>query len=723
MRPPPPPEVLAAAQSAVQRHARTFRWAARFLPTAAQDDAALLYAFCRTVDDAVDEAPSKATAHRQIQAIMRDLEGPGQRPEVAAFLAVADRHGFEPALGLELCRGVASDIGSVRIADDDALIRYAYRVAGTVGLMMLGVLGIRDARARPYALDLGIAMQLTNICRDVAEDARRDRTYLPQTRLVAAGTGGDALAAGSAPPRAVAGVVLDVLDLADEYYESAEQGRGLSPWRSRVAVFVGGRVYRAIGTTLRRRGGDALRGRAVVSTAGTIGWSLAAGLSAAAWATRCGGLSDPGLPGWAPPGAPAAPDGSSRPRSRRASPDGCGALVVEVPVGAGHACEELEPVPRRTEPSADGSVGRLARQNPDAERPQSGRTREQPPRGRGRHLHQIVELEPHAEILAERLPDARTIAAQVRRLPGQMAGDLLGGHPAALNRTVDPFAGDGIHQAGRVTQKQQRAHHEGRARTAHGDGMPYGAADVTRHPECRHLGRQVPTEPGAHVPPAPHADVQVVPLGKEPAEPPGNPAEIEAQHAVPGRRPAGRAKVGFDGHARVQTARDPAQARGRACGAIGRHQHPPVKHRPPGLDADAASLALPPAERRPLEQPDAGRHGVLQQPGVEHAPAGQQRDRARRARFTEGAPPIEEARAIRSVLHHRIQGEREKTRCAAVDPTATRFVPRKLRPIHEGHGETARRTLSGACAPCRPAAHHDHIEGRRHAAPRTAGEC
>ncbi|HEU0078108.1 MAG TPA: squalene/phytoene synthase family protein, partial [Longimicrobiaceae bacterium] len=150
------------------------------------------------------------------------------------------------------------------------------RVASTVGLMMCAVLGVRCREAHPHAVDLGIAMQLTNICRDVAEDAYHGRVYLPAERLRRAGTSTEALLAGTAGRAAVARAVAGVLELADRYYASADGGMRDLPPRARPAILVASRVYRAIGVRLRKRGCDALAGRTVVRTPEKAFWGTRA---------------------------------------------------------------------------------------------------------------------------------------------------------------------------------------------------------------------------------------------------------------------------------------------------------------------------------------------------------------------------------------------------------------------------------------------------------------
>lgn len=273
--------LVLASRASMRRHARSFDLAARFLPAAARDDAAVLYALCRLVDDTADEAEDRAAAQAALVALRCEVIGTSPaRPLVSAAVAILERGGVGSGPLLHLIDGVASDLDPVRIADDRALVRYAYAVAGTVGLMMCAALGVRDPRAHAFAIDLGVGMQLVNICRDVAEDAGRGRTYLPATRLAAAGVTPEDLVLGVADRAAVARVVTDVLGLADRYTASGEQGLGFIPVRPRLGVAVASRVYAAIGGVLRSRGGDALAGRAVASPLRKL---VAVGSALGAW--------------------------------------------------------------------------------------------------------------------------------------------------------------------------------------------------------------------------------------------------------------------------------------------------------------------------------------------------------------------------------------------------------------------------------------------------------
>jgi phytoene synthase len=257
--------LVAASERVLATRARSFRWGAVFLPRAARAEAAVVYAFCRLVDDLADDAPDVETAARALEAVRAELVGDAPaRPLIAAYGQICAARGVGTGPALDLLRGMQNDLRPVRVPDDAALLDYCYCVAGTVGLMMCGVLGVTAPAASGPAIALGQAMQLTNICRDVAEDAGLGRVYLPAARLAARGVTPDEVLAGTADRRAVAAVVADLLALADARYQAAEAGMHHIPARARVAILVAARLYRAIGARIARQSYDPWRGRAVV---------------------------------------------------------------------------------------------------------------------------------------------------------------------------------------------------------------------------------------------------------------------------------------------------------------------------------------------------------------------------------------------------------------------------------------------------------------------------
>jgi phytoene synthase len=265
-------EIVAQSRAVLSTHARSFRWASKFLPAAARDDAAVVYAFCRLVDDVADESPDPERALAELHRLEKEVAGEApSRPLVSAFLEVASRRGIDVRSAMELIAGVRSDLDVVIVQTDAELLRYCYRVAGTVGLMMCPILGVTAGAAHPHAIDLGVAMQLTNICRDVLEDSGRGRVYLPADRLRAVGVEPSQILDGTADRAAVASVVRDILRLAESYYLSADHGMQFIPAKSRLAIVVASRLYRAIGIKLwRKRNGDALQGRTWITWAGKL---------------------------------------------------------------------------------------------------------------------------------------------------------------------------------------------------------------------------------------------------------------------------------------------------------------------------------------------------------------------------------------------------------------------------------------------------------------------
>ncbi len=247
------------------RVARSFWLIPEIIPQRSRDDIALLYRFCRQLDDAVDDAASVEDARAAIRQQRDELAGRVQpRPHVAAFLAGAQRTGLPLACAGFLLDGMESDLGPVRIADDRALLQYSYRVSSAVGLMLAPLLGVRPGEAEARVIDLGLALQISNILLGVADDARRDRVYLPASRLAEAGLTPEDVLRSPRSPRLLP-VLHGLAALGDCYYQSAEEGAALLPLRYRHGVLLLASVYRDLGWQAARgervRAGVPLRAR------------------------------------------------------------------------------------------------------------------------------------------------------------------------------------------------------------------------------------------------------------------------------------------------------------------------------------------------------------------------------------------------------------------------------------------------------------------------------
>jgi len=245
------PEQVLPPKAVLAKHGKSFYWASLFLGSKLADRAARLYLFCRFVDDLADgDLPHRKESLEDIRARLKGSSQPAG-PEIEAFISLASDNNIPSEAARELLDGMLKDQQPTVVKDQAELLRYCHAVAGTVGLMMCRVLNCRHQRADAFAIDLGIAMQLTNIARDVLEDAKMGRRYLPASWVDLPAS---EIAEAAIPCRQpVARAVKQLLDLSEDYYQSALLGIQLLPFRSRFSITVALRVYREIGRLLQRR--------------------------------------------------------------------------------------------------------------------------------------------------------------------------------------------------------------------------------------------------------------------------------------------------------------------------------------------------------------------------------------------------------------------------------------------------------------------------------------
>jgi phytoene synthase len=235
----------------------------------------MLYAWCRYCDDQIDSqslgfasesdgsSPS-AVLDSLRRETRRALAGePVDNPAFVAFQRVVQHHGIPDRYPLELLDGFAMDVEHHGYHTLDDTLLYCYHVAGVVGVMMAYVMGVKGGDALLRACDLGIAFQLTNISRDVMDDARMDRVYLPADWLKAAGVPPNGIMEAKNRPGVFA-VVQRLLAEADRYYDSAMEGLPSLGWRAAWGIATARYVYRHIGRLVKRRGSAAWDKRAVV---------------------------------------------------------------------------------------------------------------------------------------------------------------------------------------------------------------------------------------------------------------------------------------------------------------------------------------------------------------------------------------------------------------------------------------------------------------------------
>ena len=241
-----------SALQTMKRNGKSFWFASIFLPKKTALAAARLYRFCRTMDDLADAAatPENQEAIATVREHLR--QGETSQPLVADFLALVRQYDLSLDAADHLIATFLKDATTkLHVEDERQLVCYCYGVAGTVGLLMTPILGAAGPDARRAAIHLGIAMQMTNIARDVLEDAQNGRRYLPGCWVN--GLRAHEIESNLVARELIAQAVARLLDLADLYYDSAAIGFALLPSHTRKGIEIAATVYREIGVALRRR--------------------------------------------------------------------------------------------------------------------------------------------------------------------------------------------------------------------------------------------------------------------------------------------------------------------------------------------------------------------------------------------------------------------------------------------------------------------------------------
>lgn len=287
-------DLAATSRETIQKGSQSFAAAAALFDPQTRADAEMLYAWCRHCDDVIDgqtlgherEVLDPAEVQRRLEGLYVQTRSalagePTDDLAFAAFREVALRRAIPERYAIELIDGFAMDVAGRRYETLEDTLDYCWHVAGVVGAMMAIVMGVKpdDLATLRRAQDLGLAFQLTNIARDIIEDAENGRVYLPADWLTQAGVPEDAVADAAHRP-AIAGLAKRLVDAAEPYYASARWGlRGL-PFRSAWAVAAAGGVYRAIGVKVAARGPAAWDTRTSTSKAAKVLLALGGGLSA-----------------------------------------------------------------------------------------------------------------------------------------------------------------------------------------------------------------------------------------------------------------------------------------------------------------------------------------------------------------------------------------------------------------------------------------------------------
>lgn len=276
-----------AASAIIRRHSASFSLASLLLEPLSRRRAHVLYAYCRRADDAIDlVAPARARGELdRLRSELGDVYAGASLmdPVASEFQRLVFEVGLPREYPDALLQGFELDVLGGRYATLVELYRYCWCVAGSVGAMMCHVLGAPSSPPIVHGVHLGMAMQLTNVCRDVAEDWSRGRLYVPTELLPGWESLGSSL--GTLPPtpeqqRDLSQAVRRLLDAAEVFYRSGDAGLPSLPWRARVAVGTARRVYSAIGQRLLAGGADVSAPRVFVPASHKLWYTARAALDA-----------------------------------------------------------------------------------------------------------------------------------------------------------------------------------------------------------------------------------------------------------------------------------------------------------------------------------------------------------------------------------------------------------------------------------------------------------
>tara|TARA_Y100000590_G_scaffold95062_1_gene107739 strand:- start:841 stop:1689 length:849 start_codon:yes stop_codon:yes gene_type:complete len=211
-------------------YAKSFNWAGFFLTKRVYQNSSDLYDFCRTLDDIADQDQELEIKKKQFNKFKNEFQNKKmENPIIKKIYNLIENFKISKNIILDLFDGIESDLKeSVKFDSNKDLIIYSYRVAGTVGLMMAKILKVNKKNSLKAAIDLGIAMQLTNIARDVFEDSKRNRNYINSNFES----------------------IIQTLKLADSFYDSSFNSISEIPFSSRFGILVARRIYREIGNEI-----------------------------------------------------------------------------------------------------------------------------------------------------------------------------------------------------------------------------------------------------------------------------------------------------------------------------------------------------------------------------------------------------------------------------------------------------------------------------------------
>ena len=247
----------------LKKHAKSFYFAGLLLEKQTLNDAAILYAFCRQLDDVADNNdPDKSN---ELKNLIQDYRQPiSLNPINQSFKKIQIKYGLKQKFIDDLILGVSSDTNFKQPQNLQELLLYSYQVAGTVGALMTRVLGANHQNAERFAIDLGIGMQLTNISRDIKEDSLNNRIYIPRDMLPNDCSLGNIL--NDRNKECIFNATNQILNIAEKYYQSGIDGIYFIPHKNRFSILIAAILYNSIGIKILKNKNLYLKKRIYLNT-------------------------------------------------------------------------------------------------------------------------------------------------------------------------------------------------------------------------------------------------------------------------------------------------------------------------------------------------------------------------------------------------------------------------------------------------------------------------
>ena len=241
----------------LKNEGKSFYWASFFLPKKSKNNAGILYSICRYFDNIADKNNKDMSLF--LKESIKEIKS-NNKNEVNIFLK---KNEINVLIFADLIRGLISDQKDVKIKNQTDLIKYSYFVAGTVGLMMSKIIGVKNIKASSCAIDLGIAMQLTNIARDVYEDAKLKRIYLPSEWIPNINlyelNGQKTISLEQ--ETTISNAINGLIDLSEKFYFNGFSGLKYIPLKTRLGIFIAANIYKGIGIKIKKNGKKYLKKR------------------------------------------------------------------------------------------------------------------------------------------------------------------------------------------------------------------------------------------------------------------------------------------------------------------------------------------------------------------------------------------------------------------------------------------------------------------------------